>query len=87
MEGPRFLVAAHPDVGKAAGVSLREAAEAVASRAQLVPMQLTDERGATIGFSTYACVEVPLMDALIAALDEPSAEDGGKQSRETETSD
>lgn len=50
--------------------ALRAAAEQVAARVRLMPVQLTDERGLILGMSTYACVEVPVMDRLIEALGE-----------------
>lgn len=48
--------------------TLRTAAEEVASRAQQMPVQLSDERGALMGYSTFSAVESSVMENLIAVL-------------------
>lgn len=49
-------------------VDVIEAAETALERGQQMPVQLSDERGASMGFSTYAAFEMPLAEALAESL-------------------
>ncbi len=54
--------------GRGEVAAVVEAAENLLVHVQQMPVQLYDERGASMGFSTYGAAEMPYFDALVVAI-------------------